>query len=186
MNDRPVRPAQKLDPRQQAGTCPLQVTLIVAMDEGNLIGADGGMPWHLPADLQWFKRQTLNKPIVMGRRTYESIGRALPRRRNLVLTRNPDFAAPGCERVDSLDRAIAVARGEEAGELMVIGGAQVYALALPQATRLLVTRIRARFAGDTRFPSVNWDNWTLMRTEELAATDATPAARFMTWQRGGG
>jgi dihydrofolate reductase len=159
------------------------ITLIAAMDENGLIGAGGGLPWHLPADLRWFKRTTMGKPILMGRRTFAAIGRALPGRRNLVLTRDRDFAKPGCVRVASLDDAIAAARNEAAAEIMVIGGAQVYALALSRATRLLVTRIRARYEGDTYFPAVDWRDWHLVHAEEMAAGADTPAACFMTWQR---
>src|SRR5699024_5501963 len=114
----------------------VEIALIAALDENGLIGADGGMPWHLPADLRHFKQTTLYKPIVMGRRTFESIGRALPRRRNLVLTHDANFAAEDCERVATLDDARMVAAASGAAQLVVIGGAQVYAAAMSQAQRL--------------------------------------------------
>lgn len=158
-----------------------RISLIAAMDANGVIGAGGGMPWHLPDDLRWFKQNTRNKPIVMGRRTFESIGRALPHRRNLVLTRQADFHAAGVEVVDHLETALARASG--AAELMVIGGAQIYALAMPQADRLLITRIEAEYDGDTWFPEVDWARWRLVADDPRPATDDTPAYRFMTYER---
>lgn len=163
----------------------VEIALIAALDENGLIGAAGGMPWHLPADLKYFKRMTTGKPILMGRRTHESIGRALPRRRNLVLTRARAYDAPGCECVASLDEArVRVARAG-ATQLVVIGGAQVYAQALAQARHLYLTRVHARFSGDTWFPHVDWSQWRQVAYEPHAA-DAeagTPAYTFMQWQR---
>lgn len=149
-----------------------------------MIGANGGMPWHLPDDLQWFKHQTQGKPIVMGRRTFESIGKALPRRRNFVLTRCADFAAPGIEAVNSLAAVADRVAGND--QIMVIGGAQIYALALPAAQRLVLTRIEAEYAGDTWFPAVDWAQWRCVHTESHPARGNTPAYRFMTYERIGG
>jgi len=162
------------------------IALVVAMDRNRVIGADGGMPWHIPGDLRWFKRQTIDKPILMGRRTFESIGRALPKRRNMVLTRQPDSlrdqpGAADIELVSDLDDAISRAANEP--ELMIIGGAQIYALALPRATRLIVTRIEHEYTGDTFFPEVDWANWSLTDEQIVAADDETPTHRFMTWDR---
>ncbi|MES1928158.1 dihydrofolate reductase [Salinisphaera dokdonensis CL-ES53] len=161
----------------------VDLTLIAAMDQNGVIGADGGMPWHIPGDLRWFKQQTLNKPIVMGRRTFESIGRALPKRRNLVLTRDAEFAHEGVERVADIETAQRIAAADGATELMVIGGAQVYALTLAQATALKLTRIEAAYDGDTWFPAIDWSEWTLVDEAPVAASDTTPAHRFMTWRR---
>ncbi|MBS62247.1 dihydrofolate reductase [Salinisphaera sp.] len=161
----------------------VRLSLIAAMDENGVIGADGGMPWHIPDDLRWFKQQTLNKPILMGRRTYESIGRALPKRRNLVLTRDAGFDAQGVECVADVEQAIGIAAGDGAAELMVIGGAQVYGLTLARATTLQITRIEARYTGDTWFPAIDWDDWQLVYEQRVDATADTPAHRFMTWQR---
>src|SRR5699024_3515491 len=102
------------------------ISLIVAMDKKGVIGVNGSMPWHLPGDLRWFKENTLGKPIVMGRKTYESIGRALPGRRNLVMTRGTDFVASDAETVCSFEQAVVAVA--ESDELMVIGGAQIYTL----------------------------------------------------------
>lgn len=149
----------------------VHISLVVAMDENGLIGADGGLPWRLPADLKHFKHRTMGKPILMGRRTFASIGKPLPGRTNLVLTRDPAFAAQGAHRVTDLDDALERARSEDADELAVIGGAQVYALALPRADRLVVTRVHGAFAGDTHFPSIDWQNWREIAREDYPADE---------------
>jgi dihydrofolate reductase len=136
------------------------LTLVVAVAENGVIGRDGELPWHLPADLQHFKRSTLGKPILMGRKTHESIGRALPGRLNLVLTRQADYSAPGCEIVHSLDEAEARAAADGATELMVIGGAGLYREALARAQRILLTRVHADFSGDTRLPEFDLAEWS--------------------------
>ncbi|WP_348767079.1 dihydrofolate reductase [uncultured Salinisphaera sp.] len=161
----------------------VRLSLIAAMDQAGVIGADGGMPWHIPDDLRWFKQQTLNKPILMGRRTYESIGRALPKRRNLVLTRDAGFHARGVERVGDVEQAIDIAAADGEVELMVIGGAQVYGLTIARASTLQLTRIEARYDGDTWFPAIDWDSWQLVYEQRVEASAGTPAHRFMTWQR---
>ena len=140
-----------------------RLTLIVARGRNGVIGRGGGMPWHLPEDLKFFRATTTGHPILMGRTTHESIGRPLPGRRNLVLSRDPGYAAPGCETVASL--ADALARCEGCPELFVIGGAQVYALALPQVDRMIVTEIDAEFDGDVCFPAVDPAAWVERRRE---------------------
>jgi len=123
------------------------LSLIAAMaGEQRVIGRDGQMPWHMPADLAWFKRNTLGKPIIMGRKTWDSIGRALPGRRNLVISRDPQFVPTGAERVASPEAALACVI--DAQEVMVIGGAQIYAHFLPYAERLYLTLIRETLCGD--------------------------------------
>lgn len=140
------------------------LSLIVAMDRNNAIGRAGGMPWHLPADLKHFKRVTLGKPLIMGRRTHESIGRALPGRRNIVVTRNRGYAAAGCEVAHSLEEALALTATEP--EVMVIGGEQLYRAALPQAERIYLTRIDAAIAGaDTFFPELESTCWNEIHHE---------------------
>ena len=133
------------------------ISLIVAMDRNRLIGRDNGLPWHLPADLRHFKSITLGKPVVMGRKTYESIGKPLPERHNIVVTRTADFAAPGCTVVGSPDAAVAAAGA--AAEIMVIGGAQLYADFLPRAQRIYLTRVDADFEGDAWFPELRASEW---------------------------
>ena len=133
------------------------VTLIVAMDRRRAIGKDGAMPWHLPAELQHFKAETMGKSLLMGRKTHAVIGRPLPGRRNIVISRNSDYPAPGCELAGSLEEAIEKARSDE---IMVIGGAQIYALALPLASRMVITRVAVQIAGtDVFFPEFDPDRW---------------------------
>lgn len=178
-------PEKYLHSDTAAAVAPAQVeiALVAALDENGLIGAHGGMPWHLPVDLKHFKRTTLHKPIVMGRRTHESIGRALPQRQNLILTRDPAFAAPGCECVASLDQARRLAARSGTRQLAVVGGAQVYAQALPLATRLYITRVHGRYDGDTWFPAVDWSQWQLLSsTVHEPDNPAEPACTFMEWQ----
>jgi dihydrofolate reductase len=133
------------------------ISLLVAASENGVIGRDNGMPWHLPDDLKHFKALTLGKPVLMGRRTFDSIGRPLPGRTNLVLTRSPEWSVPGVTVVADLDAAIRAAAG--AAELVVAGGAQVYALALPRATRIYLTRIHASVNGDTHLPDIDLAQW---------------------------
>jgi dihydrofolate reductase len=133
------------------------ISLLVAATENGVIGRDNGMPWHLPDDLKHFKALTLAKPVLMGRKTFDSIGRPLPGRTNLVLTRARDWVVPGVIVVADLEAAIRAAGS--APELVVAGGAQVYALALPRATRIYLTRIHAVIDGDTRLPDINLEHW---------------------------
>lgn len=132
------------------------LSAIVALDRSGLIGAGGGIPWHLPADLKRFRRLTIGKPIVMGRRTFESIGRPLPERTNIVVTRRGDFGAAGCLVADSVEAALALARDHLArhggDEAVVIGGAGLYEATAPLCDRLLLTVVEGDFAGDTHFP----------------------------------
>lgn len=133
------------------------LSLIVAAGERNEIGKAGGMPWHLPADLKHFKATTLGKPVVMGRHTHESIGKALPGRRNIVVTRNPAYRAEGCEVAHSLQEALRLAG--DAAEVMIIGGAALYREALPRAERIYLTRIAGQFEADTYFPALDMQEW---------------------------
>jgi dihydrofolate reductase len=137
----------------------LEISLVAAVADNGVVGADGGMPWHLPADLAHFKQLTLGKPVLMGRLTWESIGKPLPGRRNLVLTRDPAWQAAGAERVGSLDEAVGAIRKSGGTELMVIGGAEVYREALPRAARIYLTRVRAEPWGDTLFPELDPGEW---------------------------
>jgi len=136
---------------------PPRICLVVAMAANRIIGRNNALPWHLPADLKRFKALTLGHPVVMGRKTHESIGRPLPGRRNLVITRNRDYRAAGCEIVHSLDEAIAACRG--AKEIFIIGGAELYRESLPRADCLEFTEIRAEFAGDASFPEFCPKQW---------------------------
>lgn len=135
-----------------------RLSLIAAVAANGVIGSDNALPWRLPEDLKRFKALTLGHPVIMGRRTHESIGRPLPGRRNIVVSRNAAFSAAGCETAASLEAAIAACAGT-ADEIFVIGGAQIYAEALPLAERLYLTEIGAEFPGDARFPAFDRDAW---------------------------
>ncbi|NGZ74511.1 dihydrofolate reductase [Saccharibacillus alkalitolerans] len=140
------------------------ITLIWAQDQNGLIGRDNALPWRIPADMAYFKRETLGKPVVMGRKTWESFGsKPLKDRQNLVLTRDASFAAEGAQTVHSVDEALKAAEGEE---VMIIGGTQIYELFLPLADRLRVTRVHDAFEGDAHFPALDWSPWKLVGSEE--------------------
>jgi len=141
-------------------------SLVVAMARNRVIGRDNALPWRLPADLAYFKRVTMGHPIVMGRRTYESIGKALPGRLNIVVSRNPEFRAPGCTVVDSLDEAWRAAG--DAPEVCVIGGTSLFAEALPVADRIHLTEVDAEVPGDTWFPEFDRGEWTEREVERHA------------------
>lgn len=148
------------------------LSMIAAMSEHRVIGRAGGMPWHLPADLAWFKRHTLGKPVVMGRKTWDTIGRALPGRRNVVISRDTGFQPVGAERVVSPEAAMETV--SEAPEIMVIGGAQVYAHFLPVAYRLYLTLIHADLPGDTFFPDYTRYHWRELERSERPADASNP------------
>lgn len=142
------------------------------------------MPWHLPADLAHFKRVTLGKPVLMGRKTFESIGRPLPGRRNLVISRNPGYQAEGIEVVDSVEVALALLVSSAVEELMVIGGGHLYAEMLPSADRLYLTQIDLAVEGDTRFPAFDDGQWQRIDCESHPADEKNPHPySFETWQR---
>ena len=145
------------------------ISLIVAMDQQRLIGRNNQLPWHISADLQYFKKITLGKPIIMGRKTHESIGRALPGRKNIVLTHDKTFKATGCDVVHSVEQALQSAG--DVAEVMVMGGASLYALFLPVTDRLYITEVAASLTGDTWFPE--WDRvlWTLASEVQHKADD---------------
>ena len=145
------------------------ISLIVAASTNNVIGAKGELPWRLSGDLKRFKAQTMGKPIVMGRLTYESIGRALPGRQNIVITRQADFEADGCDVVLSVDAATEAAG--EADEIMVIGGSHIYQAFLPLADRIYLTRVQAEVEGDTFLPELAADEWREISRQEFAADE---------------
>ncbi|MDG4811810.1 type 3 dihydrofolate reductase [Hydrogenovibrio sp. 3SP14C1] len=136
----------------------MNLSLIAAMDKNRVIGADNDMPWHLPDDLKFFKANTLNKPVVMGRKTFESIGsRPLPNRRNLVITRNADYEAKGVEVFHSVEEALKTCSSDE--EVIIMGGGQLYAQMMPFANKLYVTLVEADVEGDTIFPEWLAEEW---------------------------
>jgi dihydrofolate reductase len=160
------------------------ISLIVAAAENGVIGSDNRLPWHLPDDLKRFKALSLGKPIVMGRRTFESIGRPLPGRTNIVVSRQPALAIEGVIVVPSLDAALAAA--DAAPEIVVIGGAEIFRLALPRTDIIHLTRVHARIAGDVRFPELEPAKWREAAVEHHPADERHQYAfSFITLQRVG-
>lgn len=151
-----------------------RLSLIVAMDENRLIGNKNKLPWHLPADLAFFKRTTMGKPIVMGRKTYQSIGKPLPGRRNIVITRDAAFSAAGCEVANSIETAMSLTNDDD--EVMLIGGASLYQQTIARATRLYITRIHHSFEGDTWFPKIDLREWKTVNREDFDADQSNQYA----------
>ena len=156
------------------------VTLIVARAKNGVIGRDGGLPWHLPADLKRFKALTMGAPMAMGRKTFESLPGLLPGRRHIVLTRDPDWAAEGAEVVRDLGEALRAA-GEP--RLSVIGGAEIFRLFLPVADRVELTEVHARPDGDTLMPPFDPAQWRELARETRVAEEGRPAYSFVTLAR---
>jgi len=147
----------------------MKVSLIVAVSQNNVIGRDNQLPWHLPEDLKYFKAVTMGKPLLMGRKTFESIGRPLPGRTNIVITRDSAWTADGVEVATDIDAALAAGKkackASGSDEIMVIGGDQIYRVFLPFADRLYLTRVEAEVEGDAFFPEVDLSDW-----EQVAET----------------
>lgn len=141
-----------------APTEPVRITLVAAVAANGVIGREGGLPWRLPGDLARVKQLTMGHVLVMGRRTYDSIGRPLPGRTTVVVTRQPDWRAEGVLVADSVDAALEIAARHDP-EVFVFGGGEIYAAALPRADRLVMTWVEQEPAGDTTFPEVDWSQW---------------------------
>ena len=141
----------------------MSLSIVVAMDENRLIGKDNKLPWHLPADLAYFKKITTGKSIVMGRKTYDSIGRPLPNRRNIVISRNSKTLITGCEVLTSIDEVLSTTKDED--EVMIIGGASLCEQLLPQVSRLYITKIEGKFDGDVYFPEYDESDWRQVSCE---------------------
>jgi dihydrofolate reductase len=160
----------------------MRLSLIAAVSDNGVIGKDNKMPWHLPADLKYFKTTTLGKPIIMGRKTWESLGQILPGRRHIVITRNKNYNAEGVAVVHSPEAALE--QVSDVGEAIIIGGAHLYEAMLPQCDRLYLTEIKAEFEGDTFFPKWNKKNWKISFTESHQADERNPFAyQFVVYDR---
>lgn len=165
-----------------------KITLVVAVADNGVMGKDGDLPWHLPGDLKQFKAKTVGKPVVMGRKTYESLRRALPNRPNIVLSQNPLYRLDDAKVVTTLGAALALAREEakrlSADEIAVIGGAALFAEILPQAERMYYTEVHASPAGDTRFPAFDRGEWReVARTGPLQGAKDQYAYSLVTLER---
>lgn len=162
----------------------MKLSMIAAIGKNRVIGKDNDMPWHLPADLQFFKKTTLGSPIIMGRKTYDSIGRPLPGRLNIILSRNSDLSIKGCSVVDSLEKALMLAKEADASEVFITGGAHLYNKFLEDTDRLYLTHIHEEFEGDTYFPDYNQFNWKEVARENHQADENNPHAySFVTLDR---
>ena len=158
-----------------------KITIIAAMARNLAIGHNGDMPWHLPGELKHFKETTMGRPIVMGRKTWESIGRPLPGRQNIVVTRNRSFQARGCDLAGSLDQAVQIARGEE---VMVIGGGQLYQQALAVSDRMILTQVDCEPEADTWFPEWQSSEWRQVSLRSESANERNTYAYQVTeWVR---
>jgi len=161
-----------------------QVSIIVALAKNNVIGADNKLIWHLPADLKHFKNTTMGHTLIMGRKTYESIGKPLPGRRTIVVSKNPDYFGDGFEVARSLDEAIQLSKGSN--KVFIVGGAQIYtqSIDLPSVDKLLVTEIDASFAGDTYFPKIDKRKWKLIERIDHSPDEKNQYSyRFLTYHR---
>ena len=151
------------------------VALIVAVAENGVIGREGKLPWRIPEDMKWFRARTAGKPLIMGRKTWESFPkRPLPGRTNIVITRDRGYQAEGAVVVVSFEAALDVAAGEEPDEVMVLGGAEIYRLALPRATRIYLTRVHAAVEGDTYFPPLDPAAWRETVVARHPSSETTP------------
>ena len=149
----------------------MQISLIAAIARNGVIGKDRALPWHYPEDLKFFRQTTQDKVVIMGRKTFLSLNnKPLPKRLNIVLTRDLTYDAPGCTVAHSVEDAIKIARAAkgEDQELMIIGGADIYALFLPYADRLYLTILNEDFEGDVFFPAITWDEWELLKQNQYA------------------
>jgi len=158
------------------------VSIIAAMDRNHLIGNNNQLPWHLPADFAHFKSITMGKPIVMGRKTFESIGKPLPGRTNIVLSRNAELAFDGVECVTTFEDALKCV--PDAEEIMIIGGSTIYAMLLPQITRMYLTYVEAEFEGDAWFPEFDQQQWVVKESELRQADEKNKYdCRFVTLEK---
>lgn len=161
------------------------VSIIVAASENNVIGRHNQLPWHLPADLKYFKQTTIGKPIIMGRKTYESVGRPLPGRPNIVVTHQPDYAPEGIIVRSSLESALDAARTFDTAEIFITGGSEIFKQALPSLVqRVYLTRVHATMEGDAFFPQLDSREWKLVSSDPRPADEKHAYAfTFEVWER---
>ncbi len=162
------------------------VSMVVAAAEDNAIGKNNELLWHLPDDFKFFKQVTMGHPVIMGRKTFDSLGKALPKRPNIVITRQKDYTAEGAEVVHSFDDAMRLAKEKGDDDIMVIGGSDIFALALPITNRVYLTRVHAHFPeADTHFLTLDNTEWHLVKSEPHAADEKHQHAfTFEVWERG--
>jgi dihydrofolate reductase len=162
----------------------MNISLVVAAATNNTIGKDGKMPWHLPNDMKYFKNVTWGMPVVMGRKTFESLGKVLPGRKNIVITRQAGWQTDGTVAVKSIDDALFVAKATDTKEVMVIGGGEIYKALFDKASRIYLTRVEAEPEGDTFFPALNPKEWHLVNQQIHEADEKNPYNySFQLWER---
>lgn len=160
------------------------ISIIAAMADNRVIGIENRLPWNLPADMKWFRQQTMGKPILMGRKTFDSIGRPLPGRRNIIISRTAGLVVEGCEVVNSIEAALTLCDDAADVELMIIGGASFYEQMLPHAQRLYLTLVHAEVEGDAHFPEINFNAWReTSRTDHSADTNNSFNYSFVILER---
>ncbi|MGW8958071.1 dihydrofolate reductase [Paenibacillus sp. NPDC055715] len=160
----------------------MSISMIWAMAQNGIIGRDNNLPWRLPRDMAFFKEQTIGKTVLMGRKTWESFGgKSLPKRRNIILTRDQSYLAEGAEVIHSLEEGLQLAAQEE---LMIIGGSEIYSLFWTHADRLIVTRIEENFEGDTTFPELDWNGWNVVSETPGVKDERNPYDyRFVVYEK---
>ncbi len=150
----------------------MKISLIVAMAENRVIGVENDIPWHLSADLKRFKKITMGSPIIMGRKTFESIGKALPGRKNIIITRNPDYKKENCEIYDSVEQALLT--NQDCEEVFIIGGSAIYKGALSMVDYIYLTLIHQNFQGDVLFPELSYDGWRELKRQKVIDDESVP------------
>jgi len=162
----------------------MTISFIVAVSENHVIGKNNKLPWRLPSDMKYFKNKTWAMPVVMGRKTFEALGKPLEGRTNIVITRQPDWKPGGVEIVHSIDQAIVEAAKLDAKEIFIIGGAEIFSAALPSADRVYLTLIHHNFEGDAFFPGLNQEEWKLASKKDFEADEKNKYAHsFQVWER---
>ncbi|ATL47951.1 diacylglycerol kinase [Chitinophaga caeni] len=163
------------------------VSIIVAASENNVIGKNNDLPWRLPADLKYFKNTTWGMPVIMGRKTYDSLGKPLPGRQNIVITRQEDWKAEGVQVTNSIENALSLARAWDVNEAFITGGSEIFKQALPITDRVYLTRVKAIVDGDAYFPELPTGEWELSRGELHEADEKNPYEyEFQVWERKNG
>lgn len=162
----------------------MTLSIIVAASENNVIGVNNHLPWHLPVDMKYFKDTTMGKPIVMGRKSFEELGRVLPGRPNIMITRQPEYAAEGLYVVPSLEAGIEKAKTFGTEEIFITGGGEIFKIALPIIDRLYLTRVHAEVSGDTYFPEFDPTGWKLVKNDRHEKDEKHAyALTFQVWER---
>ena len=160
------------------------ISFIVAASENNVIGKDNQLPWHLPTDMKYFKNITWGMPVIMGRKSFDALGKPLNGRKNIVITRNKNWKANGVQVVQSIDKAIILASQTDAKEIFITGGAEIFRAALPSADKIYLTRVHGNFEGDAFFPELNKEEWRLTRNFDCEPDEKNAfALSFQVWER---